>query len=146
MAVLTEPKIGAHIFFYDGVCGLCNRLVNFVLPKDPEGKFQFASLQSDFAHKILGQYNIDPDDMNSFYVVPDFGLPTQRVLARSDGAAFVLDQLGGIWKIVALFKVIPKSIRDYFYGVVAEHRYKIFGKSETCKLPTPDEQRRFIEV
>ncbi len=146
MALLTKPKTGGHIFLFDGVCGLCSRVVQFVLPKDPQGKFQFASLQSEFATELLKQYTINPKDLNSFYVVADYGLPTQRVLAKSDAAAFVLSDLGGIWSLASVIKFIPKPLRNWGYDLVAANRYKIFGKKDACQLPNESTKDRFIEV
>lgn len=146
MTLLTKPKTGGHIFLFDGVCGLCSRLVQFVLPKDPQGKFQFASLQSDFATELLKQYTINPKDMSTFYVVADYGLPTQRVLSKSDAAVFVFSDLGGIWSLISLIKYIPKPLRNWGYDLVSANRYKIFGKKDACQLPNESTKDRFIEV
>ena len=146
MTLLTKPKTGAHIFLFDGVCGLCSKLVQFVLPKDPQGKFQFASLQSQFATELLKQYSINPKALNTFFVVADYDLPTQRVLSKSDAAAFVLSNLGGAWSLFALIKYLPKPLRNWGYDLVATNRYKIFGKEDACQLPSESTKDRFIEV
>jgi predicted DCC family thiol-disulfide oxidoreductase YuxK len=146
VAILTEPKKGAHIFLYDGVCGLCNKLVQFTLPRDPHGKFQFASLQSDFSAKLLAQYKLSAQDLNTFYVIADYGLATQRVLSKSDAGAFVLSQIGGFWTAISAFRFLPKALRNWGYDLVAKNRYRIFGKNESCRMPDPSTRDRFIEV
>ncbi|CAN5610134.1 thiol-disulfide oxidoreductase DCC family protein [soil metagenome] len=146
MTLLTKPKTGGHIFLFDGVCGLCSKVVQFVLPKDPQGKFQFASLQSEFATEFLKQYNINPKDLNTFFVVADYELPTQRVLSKSDAAAFVLSNLGGVWSLISLIKYLPEPLRNWGYDLVATNRYKVFGKKDSCQLPNESTKDRFIEV
>lgn len=146
MTLLTKPKTGAHIFLFDGVCGLCSQLVQFVLPKDPQGKFQFASLQSQFADHLLKEYSINPKALDTFYVVADYDLPTQRVLSKSDAAGFVLAKLGGVWSLLAFFRFLPEPIRNFGYDLVAKNRYKIFGKKDSCQLPDPATRDRFIEI
>lgn len=146
MALLTKPKAGAHIFLYDGVCGLCNKFVQFILPKDNAGKFQFASLQSDFGSELLKRFGINSSDLNTFYLVTDYDLPTQKVLSKSDGALFVLHELGGVWSAVSLARFLPRLLRNWGYDLVAENRYKIFGKKDACQLPSPENKDRFIEV
>jgi predicted DCC family thiol-disulfide oxidoreductase YuxK len=146
MTLLTKPKTGVHIFLFDGVCGLCSKLVQFVLPKDPEGKFQFASLQSEFANQSLKQYNVNAKDLDTFYVIADYGLPSQRILSKSDAAGFVLDSLGGVWSLLALFRILPKPVRDFGYNLVAHNRYKLFGKNDSCQLPNQSTMDRFIEI
>jgi len=146
MTLLTKPKTGGHIFLFDGVCGLCNTLVQFVMPKDQHGTFQFASLQSGFATELLKHYNIDPKDLNTFYVVADYDLPTQRVLSKSDAAAFVLAQLDGAWSALSVIKYLPKALRNWGYDLVAHNRYQIFGKKDACQLPSESTRDRFIEV
>ena len=82
------------IILYDGVCGLCNRVNQFVLRRDPEGVFRFASLQSAVAARILARHGANPEDLDTVYVVVDFELPEERLLPRSDAVIFILKQLG----------------------------------------------------
>src|SRR5712664_1559268 len=83
------------IILYDGVCGLCNRVNQFVLRHDPEGMFRFASLQSVLAGRILARHGADPRDLDTVYVVVDYELPEEQLLPRSDAVIFILKQLGG---------------------------------------------------
>ena len=135
------------IILYDGVCGLCNRLNQFVLRRDPEGEFRFASLQSPFAGRILARHGTNPQDLDTVYVVANYELPEEHLLARSDAIAFVLTQLGGIWKFLGLFlQLLPRFLRDRAYGVVARNRYRVFGRFETCMVPSPENRDRFLDV
>jgi len=131
---------------YDGVCGLCNRLVQFILKRDSRDRFRFASLQSTFGQTILKRHGADPLDLDTFYVVLDYESPSERLLARSDGVVYALTTLGGIWKIAAVGKALPKSVCDALYNLVARNRYRIFGKYESCMLPEPKQRAKFLDV
>lgn len=132
------------VLLYDGVCGLCNRLVQFVLKHDREARFRFASLQSTYAARILQRHNLDPDDFETVYLVEEAGA---RVSACSDAVISVLRKLGGFWKAVAVaLRFFPKWLRDWGYSVVARNRYRIFGKYETCPLPEKRYQGRFLDL
>jgi hypothetical protein len=74
---------GQDVLLYDGVCALCNGLVQFVLPRDPQGRFRFASLQSDFGHAILLKYKFNADDLNTFYAIVDYGNSSEHALNKS---------------------------------------------------------------
>ncbi len=131
------------VLLYDGVCGLCNRLVQFVLKHDRKAQFRFASLQSAYAARILQRHNLDPDDLDTVYLVEESGA---RVSARSDAVISVLSELGGFWKAVAVaLRLFPKWFRDWGYGVVAHNRYRIFGRYESCPLPEKKYQDRFLD-
>jgi len=135
----------AHpILLYDGVCGLCNRLVQFVLKRDAGAHFRFASLQSNFASRILQRHGLDPHDLDTLYVVEE---PGERLTARSDAVISLLRQLGEPWGAVAvLLRALPRRLRDWGYGVVARNRYRLFGKYESCLLPQEKYQHRFLDV
>ena len=139
---MTHP-----ILLYDGVCGLCNRLNQFVLRRDPAGIFRFASLQSALAARILSRRGADAADLDTVYVVVNPDQPDEYLLARSDAAIFVLKQLGGFWGLlglVAQFK--PRFLRDWGYRIVARNRYRVFGRFETCMLPSSENHDRFLDV
>jgi predicted DCC family thiol-disulfide oxidoreductase YuxK len=134
------------IVLYDGVCGLCNRLVQFLLKRDSHDRFRFASLQSTLGQEILTRHGANPLDLDTFYVVLDYGQPSERLLARSDGIVYALTTLGGVWKIAGVGKLLPKAIRDRLYNFVARHRYQVFGKHESCMLPEPKQRAKFLDV
>jgi predicted DCC family thiol-disulfide oxidoreductase YuxK len=134
------------IVLYDGVCGLCNHLVQFLLKHDTDDRFRFASLQSEFANNLLRPHGADPHDLDTVYVVKDYGQPDQSLLARSDAVLYMLAQLGGVWKLAGVGRVLPKAFRDAVYKVVARNRYRVFGKHESCMLPEPKHREKFLDV
>ena len=135
------------IILYDGVCGLCNRLVQFLLKHDKQGRLRFASLQSDFAAKVLQRHGIDPKDLDTLHVIENYELPNERVLQRSDAILRASRELGGFWSVLAAAgKVVPRALRDPLYRFVARNRYRVFGKYDTCMLPEPNQRSRFLDV
>jgi predicted DCC family thiol-disulfide oxidoreductase YuxK len=139
MAELTNPVI-----LYDGVCGLCNHLVWFVLKRDTHAHLRFASLQSNYAARILQAQGLDPHDLDTLYYVSESG---QGLAARSDAVIFVLRDLGGLWAAIAVaMRISPKPLRDWGYGVVARRRYRIFGRYEDCPLPEKKYRDRFLDA
>ncbi len=134
------------IILYDGVCGLCNGFNQFVLQRDPGDRFRFASQQSDFAARVLQRHGINPGDLDTVYLLLDYAQPGERLLARSDAAMSVLRKIGGLWAAVGgVLSLMPKGFRDWGYNLIARHRYRIFGKFETCPLPDPKYRRKFLD-
>lgn len=135
------------IILYDGVCGLCNRLVQFLLKHDKRGHLRFASLQSGFAEKVLGRHGIDPRDLDTVHVVMNYNQPGERVLQRSDAVLRAGRELGGFWGASASFaRVVPRGLRDLVYRFVATNRYRVFGRYDACMLPDPNQRSRFLDV
>ena len=138
---MTNP-----IVLYDGVCGLCNRLVQFLLKRDKQDRLRYAALQSDFAVKVLKRHGLDPKDLDTVHVILNYEEPDERVLARSDAILEVITKLGGIWKVASLGRIVPRLIRDWVYKLVAQNRYRMFGKFETCMLPEPRHRAKFLDT
>jgi predicted DCC family thiol-disulfide oxidoreductase YuxK len=131
------------VLLYDGVCGLCNRLVQFVLKHDRSARLRFASLQGGYAAAILQRHGIDSDGLDTVYYVA----PGQPPAARSDAVISILRELGRFWgALAAALRILPKGLRDWGYNVVARHRYRIFGKYESCRLPEEKYRDRFLDV
>jgi predicted DCC family thiol-disulfide oxidoreductase YuxK len=144
---MSKPVDEPPIVLYDGVCGLCNRGVQFLLKRDKRGRLQFASLQSDFAAKVLGRHGLDPNDLDTVYVVLNHDRPDEMVLDRSDAVLRAWHELGGAWKLLAsISRIIPLGLRDLAYRFVATNRYRVFGKFETCMLPDPSQRSRFLDI
>jgi predicted DCC family thiol-disulfide oxidoreductase YuxK len=134
------------ILLYDGVCGLCNRLNQFVLRRDRHDRFRFASLQSPFAAKVLGRHGVSPDPLDTVYVVLDLEQPGEHLLARSDAILYVLGNLGWLWRVAAsLGRALPRGLRDRLYDFVARRRYSVFGKLDACPLPRPGQAQKFLD-
>ena len=135
------------IVFYDGICGLCNRLVQFLLKRDKHDRLRFASLQSDFASKVLGRHGIDPKDLDTVHLVENYQQANERVINRSDAILRAGRELGGLWGLAAnIGRIVPRAIRDLFYRFVATNRYRVFGKYETCMLPEPQHRAKFLDM
>ncbi|MBI3883130.1 MAG: thiol-disulfide oxidoreductase DCC family protein [Sphingobacteriales bacterium] len=127
------------IILFDGVCNLCNTAVQFVIRHDPQAKFLFASLQSEAGQQLLQQYNLVANDLNSFVLIQD-----NKPYIRSAAALKTAWQITGIWKLLYFFIIIPSFIRDAVYRLIANNRYKWFGKRASCMLPSPELKARFL--
>lgn len=135
------------IILYDGVCGLCNRLVKFLLKHDKNGRLRFASLQSEFAEKVLRRHGFDAKDLDTVHVVENYDQPNERVLQRSDAILRAGRELGGFWGTSSsIAGVVPRAVRDLVYRFVATNRYRVFGKYDACMLPDPNQRSRFLDV
>ena len=135
------------IILYDGVCGLCNSLVQFLLKHDKDGRLRFASLQSDFAEKVLRRHGFDAKDLDTLHVVENYDQPGERVLQRSDAILRAGRELGGFWTASSsVARIVPRPLRDLVYRFVATNRYRVFGKYESCMLPDPNQRSRFLDI
>lgn len=143
--ILSEAQTNP-IVLYDGVCGLCNHLVQFILKRDQHDRVRFASLQSDFTREVLTRHGIDPNDLDTVYVIKGHAQPDERLLARSDAILYMLEQLGGVWRLMSVGRILPGTFRDAVYKIVARNRYRVFGKHESCMLPDPKHRAKFVDV
>lgn len=134
-----------HLVLYDGVCGLCSSLLQFLLTHDRRGVFAFASLQSRTGRAVVEHLGGDPADLTSFYVLADYRTRNSRIFARSKAALFVASQLGWPWKAAVIARVLPGAVLDRAYNVIARNRYRVFGRSEQCLAPRPEFRSRFVE-
>ena len=127
------------IILFDGVCNYCNSMVNFIIRQDTGKKFVFAALQSDTGQKLLKQYNLPTNDLDSFVLIDE-----GKAYQRSTAALKLYNKLPWYWKWVQIFWIIPAFIRDAVYNFIAKNRYKWFGKKEECMIPTPELKARFL--
>jgi len=128
------------VLFFDGVCGLCNRLVHFVLTRDRRNRFRYAPLQGGFAGRELPPRGGNPADLDTMYVLAKDG----RLLRESEAVFFALQELGGFWRVLAWLRVLPRALTDGGYRLVARGRYGPFGKLDACPVHGPAERGRFI--
>jgi predicted DCC family thiol-disulfide oxidoreductase YuxK len=119
---------GIHLVLYDGVCGLCNRLLRFLLPRDRRRVFVYAPLQSGAGRAMVARFGGNPDELTSFRVVANYRANDARMLSRSGAALLVAGQLGWPWKAAALMRVLPAAVLDPIYDIIARTRYRIFGR------------------
>ncbi len=125
---------------FDGVCNLCNASVTWIIDRDGKNQFKFASLQSEFGRKTIEKFKLEDDFMDTVLLIED-----DKVFVRSDAALRILKLLGGIYSLGVLFFIVPRFVRDFVYNIIAANRYKWFGKSDTCRLPTPELKEKFLE-
>jgi predicted DCC family thiol-disulfide oxidoreductase YuxK len=127
-----------QIILFDGVCNLCNWAVQFIIRRDPEGKFKFAALQSTYSSKVLE---------NEFQMKPNFIIYIRNLViyTRSTAVLMILRDLGGFWKMFYGLIIIPVFLRDRIYSFVAQKRYQLFGRRESCMIPSPELRSRFLE-
>jgi predicted DCC family thiol-disulfide oxidoreductase YuxK len=135
------------IVLYDGVCGFCNRTVQFVLKRDSRDCFQFATLQSEFARRLLEKHGVSSEQLESIVLVVDHGRPSERVEQRSTAIVSILRALGPFWRALAsLLAIVPRGVRDWGYSLVARYRYRIFGKFDSCRLPQVSDRHKFLDI
>src|SRR4030095_10576702 len=136
---------GSHLLLYDGECGLCDRVVQAVLERDRRGEFHFASLQSAVAARQLARFGGSPTGLDTFVVIGNYQAKQATHLTRARAALFVLAALGWPWRAAGVLRVLPVGLLDRAYAPAARHRYRFFGKSDGCVLPTPEHQQRFLD-
>jgi predicted DCC family thiol-disulfide oxidoreductase YuxK len=136
---------GGHLVLYDGVCGLCSRLLQFLLAHDRRGIFSFAPLQGPTGRSLVSRWGGNPDELTTLYVCANYRTREARVLARSDAALFLAGELGWPWRALIAARILPRIVRDAVYDLVARSRYRFFGRYDQCLLPSPEFRSRFVD-
>lgn len=127
------------IVLFDGVCNLCNAFVQFIIQRDPDAVFRFSPLQSEIGQSLLKEAGLPTSELSTV-ILYNKGV----FYTHSDVALQVVRHLPGFWSLLYSLRIIPKSIRDVIYDWVAQNRYRWFGKQESCMMPTPELQKRFL--
>jgi predicted DCC family thiol-disulfide oxidoreductase YuxK len=135
----SVPASDRPTVLFDGVCNLCHASVLFVIDRDPAGRFAFASLQSDTGRRLLAAHGRDAADLGTVVLVED-----GRCFVRSTAALRIARRLSGAWPLLYLLIAVPRPIRDAVYAWVARNRYRWFGRSDACRIPSEDLASRFI--
>jgi predicted DCC family thiol-disulfide oxidoreductase YuxK len=138
-----NEKSTSPILLYDGVCGFCNKSIQTVIAHDKQGSLKFAPLQSRFAQEVIARHHLK--DIDSVIFV-DRSTDTERVFIRSNAALQIAGYLGGWWKLLLLFYILPRPLRDFAYELFAKYRYRFFGKYDSCMLPSPEIRARFLDL
>ena len=126
------------VLFFDGICGLCNRAVDFVIRKDKNGALYVAPLQGKTAEELLPDKFREELDTLVLYT-------PGKLYLRSAALFEILKHTQSNWRWLRIFRFLPVVISDWFYNMVAGSRYRFFGKKESCRLPTPEERSRFLD-
>jgi predicted DCC family thiol-disulfide oxidoreductase YuxK len=147
---MTEPEHieieGRALLLYDGVCALCNGVVQFFLKHDKLEKLRYAPLQSPLGREMLAHFQINtlPDGV---ILVTDALTRRERLYHRSDAVAAALQLLPGTWRLVGRsLSLIPRRMRDFAYGIIARMRYRLFGRYTTCPIPPANQRSRLLGV
>ena len=143
---MQQPPANNPVLLYDGVCGFCNKSVQMILDHDERKEMRFAALQSDYGKQVISRHPELEKVDSVVFVEHKSGADDERVFIRSDAALRVASYLGGAWKLLLIFRIIPRPVRDFFYDLCAKYRYKFFGKYDSCMLPSPDVRSRFLDV
>ena len=139
--LLVDVSIARHdVIVFDGLCNLCARSVKFILDHEAGPVLRFTSLQSPAGTRLLLELGFDPTDAKTFVLIAD-----GSAYAKSDAAIRVARYLSGAWKLISAIKIIPRPVRDWLYDVVAQNRYRWFGRLEACMSPSPDLRARFLQ-
>jgi len=127
-----------QVVLFDGVCNFCNGAINFTIDHDPKTKFVFAPIQSEYGLEAKKKFSL-PENVDSIILIKN-----GKAHIKSTAALLIARQLSGLWPLMYLFIIIPPFIRNFFYDLIARNRYKWFGKSDSCRIPTPELKQRFL--
>ena len=134
-----NDKPDARIVLFDGVCNLCHRSVRFIIKRDTEDRFRFASIQSEVGERLLSVDGLD-GDLSTFYVIE----PGGEVLTKSDAWLSIITALRAPWPVLGVLRLVPRALRDVMYDFIGRHRYEWFGRKDSCPLPDPALAHRFL--
>ncbi len=127
------------IIVFDGVCNLCNASVNFVIKRDKNDVFRFATLQSDTGKELASKFSINPDETDSIILIDK-----DKCYIKSTAALHITKSLSGGYPLLFGFMIIPNFIRNWVYDYVAKNRYRWYGKKEYCMVPTKELENKFL--
>ncbi|MGM0634925.1 MAG: thiol-disulfide oxidoreductase DCC family protein [Bacteroidota bacterium] len=138
----SEIPPGKQIVLFDGVCNFCNDSVRFIMKRDQKDIFRYASLQSDLGKKLTQERGIDTSKVDSIILID----PGNAYYIKSTAALEIAKHLKGVYKLLHVFLYLPQGFRDWIYDFIAKNRYSWFGKMETCPMPSPEEQDKFLDT
>lgn len=130
-----------YIILFDGVCNLCNGFVQFIIKRDTDDVFRYASLQSEIGQKLLSERNIDVALIDSVVLIE----PGIAYYIKSDAALQIGSHLKGFSGLSRVLHLIPSSLRNIVYDLIARYRYAWFGKKDACMIPTPELKAKFLD-
>ncbi len=135
----NNTDISQKIVLIDGVCNLCVAVVHFILKNEKNHDIKFASIQDSIGAKSMQKYGLAKDDLSSVVLIKN-----NQIYQYSDAALEISKDLKAPWSLLSYFRFLPKPIRDFFYNIIATNRYKIFGKKDSCFMPTAELKKRFL--
>ncbi len=138
--MMQQGGVERPVVYFDGICNLCDRSVKFIIRNDKKREFLFAPLQSSAGSKVLGKLGFNSKNEPNSVILEFKG----KYYFRSAAALNILRLLGGIKSFAYVLIIVPPFIRDFFYNIISRNRYKWFGKSDACMIPTPELKARFL--
>lgn len=139
MKELLEISNEHPILLFDGVCNVCNGFVQFVIERDPEKQFRFIALQSNTGKEILQHLNLSTEDLSTAILIEN-----EKIYTQSTVGLKMIKRMNVWFSFLSFLIILPKSLRDFFYRIIANNRYKWFGQQDHCMIPTPELQSRFL--
>ena len=136
----TQPR---RIVLFDGVCVFCEGAVRWVVERDPQGLFHYAALQGEVAAELRARHAEIPEELETIVLVEQYP-DAERVHRDSEAVFRVLSLLDSPWRHLALLRVLPGRLKDLCYRLFARHRYRLFGRRDSCPIPTPEQAPRFL--
>ena len=133
------PK-NKKIILFDGVCNLCDSVVQFIIKRDRKDVFRFVALQSELGQEIINYLGIDQSKTDSIILYE----PGHAYYYKAEAALKIGGELGGLYSFLTIFNILPKSFSNWIYDYVARNRYKWYGKKEECMIPTPEMKAKFL--
>lgn len=134
-----------HLLLYDGVCGLCDHFVQFLIAIDRADQLRFAALQGELGGRLLKEAGRDADALSTVVVIADYGTGAARWLDRSDAALFAISSVGGLYRGLNVLRLVPRPVRDAVYRTIARSRYRLFGRFDACPMPSPATRAKFLD-
>lgn len=128
-----------HIVIFDGVCNFCNGAVNFIIQRDPGGKFVFTPMQSQLAKELIDKHGFNNVGVDTFLLIKN-----DKCHIWTNAAFEITKDLTGYWYLFNILRIIPRPVRDWLYRLFARNRYSLFGRTDACMVPTPELLGRFI--
>lgn len=128
-----------RIILFDGVCNFCDASVQWLIKRDGQKLFHFASLQSEVGEQLLKKHELNSADIDSIVYIRD-----TKAYIKSTAILYILKDLGRFWKVLTVLLIIPKGIRDFLYDQFAKRRYVLFGKKDACMIPDEEFKNRFL--
>jgi predicted DCC family thiol-disulfide oxidoreductase YuxK len=140
MALPPHIQASDRVVLFDSVCRLCNGWAKFLIRHDQQRRFRLCSVQSAEGQAILAWFGLPTDAFETMAYVEG-----ETLFVRSDAVLRIVAQLPGAWSLLAVLRLLPRGLRDWCYDRIALNRYRLFGRYDTCLLPTADHQQRFLD-
>lgn len=137
---IQELRKTKSIILFDGLCNFCDHSVQFVIKRDPDDEFLYASLQSESGKEFLKNQDSEIQNIDSILLVT-----SDHIYAKSCAALKIATKLSALWYLSSIFFILPKALRDSVYDFIAKRRYQWFGKYDSCKIPTSEQRSKFLD-